>query len=291
MELSDCLPGLTLPNGEQTGTTRGKQDRPPVRLRNARVARSLDLSGMRVLDVGCSYGLYSLYMADSAKEVVGIDHVRDRIAVAERTRQMLGYSNVHFKLADIRDPSFFDELGKFDLVVAWGFLHRIPDVFSALYSLAHVTNAFSFEWMTPVFPFMSRASLAYHRTETNVLDTANLIPPGTLSPEEMVGKKHGGRSVFWCPTPYAVKTIVRKWGFEHTKVLGYNEGLWPQRNLILWHLARKLVRPSTVTFARVHMTAERSPGSIRYKHADLRDAQLPEWDAAGRAYAERKSRR
>lgn len=292
MELSDCLAGLTLPNGEKTGTTRAERASPPVRLRNARVARSLDLSGMRVLDVGCSHGLYSLYMADSAKEVVGIDRARDRIAVAERTRQMLGYSNVQFKLADIRDPGLFNELGTFDLVVAWGFLHRIPDVFSALYNLAHIAGAFSFEWMTPVFPFMSRASVAYHRTETDVLTTANLIPAGTHSPEQIVGaQSQGGKSLFWCPTPYAVKTIVRECGFEHTKVLGYNEGLWPERNLILWHLARKLLRPSTVTYARVHMTAERSPGSIRYKHADLRDAQLPEWDAAGLDYAQRRSRR
>lgn len=97
--------------------------------------------------------------------------------------------------------------------------------------------------------------------------------------------------VFWCPTPYAVTTILRKCGFDQTKVLGYNEGLWPERNLILWHLARKLVRPSTVTYARVHMTAERSPGSIRYKHANLRNAQLPAWDTAGQAYALRSSRR
>lgn len=36
--------------------------------------------------------------------------------------------------------------------------------------------------------------------------------------------------VFWCPTPYAVTTILRKCGFDQTKVLGYNEGLWPERN-------------------------------------------------------------
>lgn len=290
MQIKECLEGLRFPDGEATGTTRGREGRPPVRLRNARVARSLDLAGMRVLDVGCAEGLYSLYMADSAKEVVGIDQVPGRIAVAERTRQRLGYSNVRFAVADIRDPCLLEELGSFDLVVAWGFLHRIPDLFSALYGLARITDAFSLEWMTPVFPSMRRASLAWHRTETDALDTTNLLPAGSLSAEEMTGRKPGGTSVFWCPTPFAVQSILRKYGFREARVLGYNEGLWAERYLILWHLARKLYRPSSVSYARVQMIAERSPGSLRFTRENLRDAPLPEWDVAANEYAHRASR-
>ena len=118
---AEPIPGLRFPNGEDSGNSRGKE---PVRLRNVRVARSIDLSGMRVLDLGCGPGLYTLYMADSADEVVGIDHQQWRIAKAEATRRKLGYRNVSFEVADIREPDFFDRVGRFDLVVAWGFLHR-----------------------------------------------------------------------------------------------------------------------------------------------------------------------
>ena len=275
MEVGECMDEPVLSDEQQRGIPRVIRGAPPVRLRNARVARSLDLSGMRVLDVGCAHGRYSLYLADSAKEVVGIDRAQDRIAVAEQTRQALGYSNVQFRLADIRDPGLFDELGTFDLVVAWGFLHRIPDVFSVVHRLAEVAGAFSFEWMTPVFPFMGRASVAVHR--------------GAMRPGHAAGQP-AGKSLFWCPTPYAVSTIVRECGFAHTKVLGYNEALWPEWNLVLWHLARKIVRPSTATYARVHMIAERSPGSIRFRSGALRDASLPDWDRAGRDYLRRRGR-
>jgi ubiquinone/menaquinone biosynthesis C-methylase UbiE len=284
MITNECLPGIKFPNGEDTGQTRGKQGGAPVRLRNARVARSLDLSGMRVLDVGCGPGLYTLYMADSAKEVVGIDHQQDRIAVAGRTAQKLGCSNVHFKVADIRDADVLRELGSFDLVVAWGFLHRISDIFSALYNLAQITDAFSLEWMTPIFPFMRRASVAYHRTDVDELDTTNLVAAGQLSAEEAAGKKIGGKSGFWFPTPFAVESILRKFGFEEAHVLGYNEGLWAERRMVLWHLAQKAMHPSTVSYARVHMLVQRSSGSIKFKYKDLNDAQLPEWDVAGRNY-------
>lgn len=276
MESGNCLDSPIVPEYGKSGTPRCIRTAPPVRLRNACVARSLDVSGMRVLDVGCAHGRYSLYLADSAREVVGIDRSRDRIAVAEQTRQALGYSNVKFRLADISEPGLFEELGAFDLVIAWGFLHRIPDVFSLVHKLAEVADAFSFEWMTPVFPFMGRASVAYHR--------------GEVRSGHAAGQPQSRKSLYWCPTPFAVETIVRECGFEHTKVLGYNEGLWPEGALVLWHLARKLVRPSTAMFARVHMTAERSPGSIRFKHADLRQGRLPEWDTVGRDYLERRSR-
>ena len=276
MEMGECLEGRILTDDEQSGTPRAIRGAPPVRLRNACVARSLDLSGMRVLDVGCAHGRYSLYLADSAREVVGIDRAPDRIAVAEQTRQALGYSNVQFRVADIYDPGLFDEIGTFDLVVAWGFLHRIPDVFSVVRRLAEVAGAFSFEWMTPVFPFMGRASVALHRSRAR--------------PARAAGQPRAGKSLFWCPTPYAVTTIVRECGFGHTRVLGYDDVLWPEWNLVLWHLARKLVRPSAATYARVHMIAERVPGSIRFKHPDLRDARLPPWDTAGRDYLRRKRR-
>jgi hypothetical protein len=223
-------------------------------------------------------------MADSAKEIVGIDHQHARIAVAEKTRQMLGYSNVRFKVADVRDPVFFQEMGSFDLVVAWGFFHRVPDVFSLLYNLSTFTSAFSFEWMTPVFPFMQYASVAYHPTDVHALDPTNLIPVGGLSAEEMSTKKVGGKSGYWFPTPFAIESILRKCGYQSARVLGYDEQLVSQRRAVLRQLSRVLTHRSFVTYSRVHMIAERHKGAITFKHRDFRDAGLPEWDVAGRAY-------
>ena len=283
-----CLDGIRFPDGYDTGTARIISDGAPLRLRNARVARSLDLAGKRVLDVGCGLGLYSLYMADSAAEVVGVDHQATRIATAEDTRRKLGYSNVRFVVDDIRDPGFFDRVGKFDLVVAWGFLHRIPDIFSPLYNLSAITDAFSLEWSTPVFFGMSRAVAAYHRPEVNRLDPTNLAPLGTLSPEDLSRKKIGGFSGYWFPTPVAVATLLRKCGYGSSRVLGYGENLMPEKRLLLRHLARSVRQRRTVTYERVHMIVERSAGSIAFNSEDMHEFSLPEWDAAGRAYLQRR---
>jgi len=258
-------------------------------LRNGRIARSFDLSGKRVLDVGCGIGLYSLYMADSAKEVVGIDHQTSRIAVAEKTRQMLGVQNVTFRVADIRDLEFLKEIGNFDLIVAWGFLHRIPDIFTPLYNLSTMTDAFSLEWMTPVFPFMRRASVAYHRNDVGILDPTNLVPPGHFTAEELSSRKLGGKSGYWCPTPFAVESILRKCGFGGSRILGYGEKLLAERIYVMKHLAQTAIRRSDATYARVHMLVERSPGSINFKFKDFNEAEFPTWDVAGRAYAGQSS--
>lgn len=284
VNLAEYIQGIRFPNGEGT-ETRGGPGKAPLRLRNGRIARSFDLSGKRVLDVGCGIGLYSLYMAESAKEVIGIDHQASRIAVGEETRRRLGFENVQFRVADIRDLKLLEELGTFDLIIAWGFLHRIPDIFTPLYNLSAMTNAFSLEWMTPVFPFMRRASAAYHRNDVDVLDQTNLVPPGHFTADELSSRKLGGRSGYWCPTPYAVESILRKCGFGSARVLGYGEKLWPERVYIVRHVVQRIARRSPDTYARVHMLVERVAGSVTFKTSNFADARFPAWDIAGRTYA------
>lgn len=279
LEPKTCIEGLLFPDGETSGTSRKN----PVRVRNARVSRSLDLTGKRVLDVGCGTGLYTLYLAESAKEVIGIDHQQSRIDVAEGTRRRLRIDNVSFRTADIRDTGLLRDLGMFDLVLMWGFLHRIPDLFSPLYHLAEITEAFSLEWTTPVFPFMGRASLAAHRTEVDEIDTSNLLPPGELTPEEITDRKIAGNSGYWFPAPGVVKEILRKCGHSSARILGYDEDLCSERQLLLRRLGQHILRRPRNRYARVHMIAERSPGAVTFNQ-DLSEAMPPIWDVAARNY-------
>ncbi|HEY0292148.1 MAG TPA: methyltransferase domain-containing protein, partial [Hansschlegelia sp.] len=124
--------GIRLPSGE---ITTGRRANGTLRRRNAVVASSFDLKGKRVLDVGCSHGLYSLSMARVADEVVGIDHRISKIELGRNTAEKLGIKNVTFDYGDVRDPNLLKKHGKFDLIIAWGFLHRVSDLFSLLYGL------------------------------------------------------------------------------------------------------------------------------------------------------------
>jgi len=258
----------------------------PVRPRHMRVSRSLDLSGKRVLDLGCANGLYSLYMADSAREVVGLDHSRELIRAGEDRRQKLGLENVRFVLGDVRDPQVFDLLGHFDLVCVWGFLHRVPDIFSLLYRLAPITSAFALEWTTPIFPLMSRVSAAWHRPYGTELDPTNIGPAPDLNAEEVRETKIQGLAAFWSPTPKALQVILERIGFANHRIVGFGDELHSQRKAIARKMPGMLARRS-VAYDRVHMISERQRGTVVM--ADPRRAAPPEWDEAAQLYMNRRA--
>ena len=79
----------------------------------------------RVLDVGCGFGLFSLYYASvsPALEIVGIDRNAARIAMARRAAQRLGLANVRYDVGDARD---FRGGETFDGAYMLDIIHHIP---------------------------------------------------------------------------------------------------------------------------------------------------------------------
>jgi len=78
-----------------------------------------------VLDLGCGFGLFSLYLAlaHPGVQVAGVDISENRINTARRSAQELGVKNVQFHAQDIRG---FDVSAKYDLVITLDLLHHIP---------------------------------------------------------------------------------------------------------------------------------------------------------------------
>jgi SAM-dependent methyltransferase len=277
--------GLRLSSGQITS---GRRNSRSLRRRNAVIASSFELDGKRVLDVGCAEGLQSLYMSRSAREVYGVDHRMSEIETARATAGALDISNVRFESVDIRDPDWLRNAGQFDLAIAWGFLHRIGDIFALFYALEPIARAISLEWRTPVIPMMSSLSMAFHPPSRRPLDPMNT---GRKADADDAGEitdadKVEGDSAFWEPTPGAVKAILRRLGYEHQKVLGYDENLVSENTILRrWHDhlnkvnsgARKL---DDIPRARVHMLFEKEAGSIQLAERNVAEARIPEWDQA-----------
>ena len=85
--------------------------------RAERICELLDVKGKTVLDLGCSVGTMSnVFLKNGAKDVVGVDHDEDSIALGMNT-----YPGVHFKKTDITmeflDRMNYLTLGSFDVVV------------------------------------------------------------------------------------------------------------------------------------------------------------------------------
>ncbi len=279
------IPGVRLPSGTITPGRRGVRS---LRLRNAVVASSFELDGMRVLDVGCAEGRQSLYMAARAAEVWGVDHRMSEIEMARATASALGIKNVRFEAGDVRDPDLFREIGKFDLAIAWGFLHRITDIFALFYALEPITNAISLEWRTPVVPLMAELSMAYHPTKAAVLDPMNTGRKAELSDRGQITDKDKveGNSAFWEPTPGAVKAMLGRLGYIHHTLIGYDEDLRSQDAIMArWRehetgVKRGRRSATNLPEARVHMLFEKQAGSIRLVPPDVARSRIPSWDHA-----------
>jgi len=96
-----------------------------------------NVSGARVLDLGCGKGEYSLSLLSRGAHVTGVDISDKYVNCAREAAQSacLDHSRFVFKVMDAHALEFQD--GSFDLVVGSGILHHL-DMFRALDELCRV---------------------------------------------------------------------------------------------------------------------------------------------------------
>jgi SAM-dependent methyltransferase len=91
--------------------------------------------GLRTaLDIGCGVGYFSALLRDSGLQVTGVDGREENIAEA-RSR----HANIDFRVSDAEAPNL-PELGKFDLVLAFGLLYHLENPFRVLRSFQAMTG-------------------------------------------------------------------------------------------------------------------------------------------------------
>lgn len=79
----------------------------------------------RVLDIGCGFGLFSLYYArlHPQLQILGIDRNKERVERARLAAERLGIANVRYEVGDVTEyafPSQFDGAYMLDIV------HHVP---------------------------------------------------------------------------------------------------------------------------------------------------------------------
>lgn len=80
----------------------------------------------RVLDMGCGFGLFSLFFAITHPNAsfVGVDISKDRIQIGKRSAQQLGVPNIEFICNDARNMG--QSIGRFDTILTLDLMHHIP---------------------------------------------------------------------------------------------------------------------------------------------------------------------
>ncbi len=79
----------------------------------------------RILDLGCGFGLFSLYFALDAptRDISGVDLDADRIRAAKRCASRLGVENVHYTASNALD---WRGAGQFDAIFMLDLIHHLP---------------------------------------------------------------------------------------------------------------------------------------------------------------------
>ena len=156
---------------------------------------AIGLNGKSVLDVGCNEGFFSLHMAGEGAKVLGIDIDEQRIAKARYVQTLLGEGkSVKFDGVDIYSQQF-KELERFDLSLCLGFIHRVPDPFSAIAALGERSDMILFEWKALKFGPHDEAFACF-------------------SPKPIDSADYYGTE-YWLISYSALESILRRIGFGH----------------------------------------------------------------------------
>ncbi len=122
-DLAPWFHNLHLPDGRQTFPDHWLGDFPAEKWRQIEPHLSGDLSGWRVLDIGCNAGFYSFELAKRGAAVTGIDVDPHYLDQARWAAAEFGLGNVRFQQAQVYDLAGCAE--RFDLILFMGVFYHL----------------------------------------------------------------------------------------------------------------------------------------------------------------------
>ena len=168
------------------------------RLTDATVER-IDPSVKTVLDLGCGDGTYTaeLKAAFPAVRFVGVDAAEQAIEGAKRK-----YPQVEFRVADaLRLETFPDE--RFDLAIARGVLHHLPDAQMAMRNLmrcAHEVLVIEPNGNNPILKVIEAVSPYHREHEEQSFSSASLRRWAEAAGGQVLSLDYVGFIPFFFPT-------------------------------------------------------------------------------------------
>lgn len=104
------------------------------------LAQGGSLAGLKLLDLGCLEGAYSLALAQLGMQVLGVEGRESNFCKCELIQQYFALSNLRFEQADVKvlNPA---QHGVFDAVLCLGLLYHLDEPLAFLEQLGHTLTA------------------------------------------------------------------------------------------------------------------------------------------------------
>lgn len=204
-----------------------------------------DLTGKRVLDIGCAEGFFSFEAERrGAREVIAVDKGEapgDNAARFKLCAEALG-SQVTIRSASVYELNP-EDWGTFDVVFFFGVLYHLTDQATALDHIASVTAG------TLLLQTLSVESRSMRNTAI-----ARLYPDGVMSGP--IRNPVRDRSVVWVPNAKCVQGLLERSGFAHNECLPsppigrrqwIADRMHPRRERFAWVIFRSTSGPQHET--------------------------------------------
>jgi tRNA (mo5U34)-methyltransferase len=209
-ELAPWFHNLHLPSGVQTLPNHFLGgDFPNFKWQQIQPFLPADMSGWRVLDVGCNAGFYSFELARRGASVLGIDVDPHYLAQARwAVREMGLEAQVEFQQMEVYDIAQSTEA--FDLVWFMGVFYHLRYPLLALDLLAQRTRRLMmFQTLT-----MPGDDVYEDTADCSIEDRAPLLHPGWPKMAFLEHRLAGDPTNWWAPNHSAVEAMLRSSGLR-----------------------------------------------------------------------------
>jgi tRNA (mo5U34)-methyltransferase len=214
-------------------------DYPRVKFKSFADALPARLDGMRVLDIGCNAGFYSMEMKRrGAERVVGIDSDERFLAQARFAAEVEGYE-IEFRNLTVYDVAQVGE--RFDLVIFMGVLYHLRHPLLAL-DLIHehvASDLLLFQSMQRGSESSEAVESDYHFWRTDIFE--NPAFPCMFFIEQ---RYSGDPTNWWIPNMACVEGMLRSSGFDIVSHPEKEVFLCRRRELSEWEKKDRAVYPS-----------------------------------------------
>lgn len=204
---------IHLPDGSTTAPDHFLGDFPAFKWKNIKNSIPEDLSGWKVLDIGCNAGFYSIELAKRGAEVTGIDLDEHYLNQARWTASQFGLEDqVRFKQMQVYDLAHVDE--SYDLVWFMGVFYHLRYPMLAMDILAQKVKKIM------VFQTLSLPGMEEMSVPNDVDFHGRDIMKKAAWPKMafIENKLAGDPTNWWAPNHQGILSLLRSCGFKVTSM-------------------------------------------------------------------------